>query len=313
MTPEQIAVYFPIGHTSRDDERRRVRYSIDAPNGWNHFVNKRLGPIIDLGVKTIQIHNPGGVHISDGFMRFGQFSLAKAQGLDFINDFVEAFSPITKDGIRIIGYIGSPDDIPELWDEDGDIDRDWELDDNDAPIKYNPMSMQDLKAPLLEEFKHFRDAGVCLGLDRSTDKGPDSFSWWLCNREAQAGRQPVVELIARNDHPWFWDFDQLILYRSLRPRAIEQTKTTYINRYPQLGTIDAWYPKKTFVLFRNTTKFTEGELRGRAFKLWHDARQMVEWWNELRSLNSKSDIVPMVPAQVLRKLIKQDLLKELSD
>lgn len=313
MTPEQIAVYFPIGHSSSNDKHRRVRYQIDKKDGWKHFVATSVKPVLDLGVKTVQLHNPGGVSSSDGFMRFGQFSLAKAQGLDFINDFVDAFKPVTDSGVRVIGYIGSPDDVPDLWDTDGTIDRDWEPDDDDAPIKLNPMSMMDLRESTLKEFEHFRDAGVGLGLDRSSNKGPNSLSWWLCNREIHEGRRPVVELISQHDHPWFWNFDQLILYRSLRPRAIEQTKALYIERYPQLGTVDKWYPKKTFVLFRNNVRFTEGQLGGRTFKLWHDATQLVEWWNELRALNSENDIVPMMPALLIKKLIQQDLLKEMAD
>ncbi len=313
MTPEQVAIYFPIGHTSHDASRRGVKYLIEKKGGWKKFIKAEVQPALDLGVKTIQIHNPAGVGISDKFMRFDQFSLAKSEGLDFENDFVKAFSRLTNRGIRVIGYIGSPDDIPQLWDAGGDIDRDWLLDDDDAQIKHNPFSMQDLRTPILDEFKHFRDSGVDLGMDRSTEKGPDSISWWLCHKETQEGRRPVLELLAPIDRPWFWNYDQLILYRSLVPRCIEQEKAVYINRYPELGTSDRWYPKKTFVLFRSTVNFTQGQRKGQSVSLWRDATPLVEWWNHLRSLNSKNDIVLMTTAKVLQKLIDQDLLKELAD
>jgi len=306
------SVYLPIGWSSSDASRRRVNYSIETPGGWSKYVREYARPLIDGGVTTIEIHNPGGVGISDGFMRFDQFSLAKKEGLDFVNDFVEAWHPLKAEGIRVIGYVGSPDDIPALFDTTGDIDRDPDLDDDDARIKSNPYAMGDLKDQALEELKPFSDAGADFAFDRTSEKGVDSLSWWLCNREKSQGKNPIIEIAPERDATHWHDTETLILYRTFLPRHMEGTSPTWIERYYQLGEGE-WYKARMHILFRSTVTFNSGARAGERVQLWRDASPMVEWWNEIRSRDSVNDIYPMVGKSVFEALVKQNLLSELAD
>lgn len=312
MTPDQVAVYFAIGNSSTDDSHRRVKYDIDSEDGWQRFVAEHVQPVLDLGVVTIELHNPGGVAWSDGFMRFDQFSLADEAGLDFKNDFHAAFSPLVKQGVRVIGYIGSPDDIPVLFDRDGTYDAEPGLDADDAWIKANPYIMRDLRWNILNEFRHFRRAGVDLAIDRASPKGPEGLSFWIVHGERVRGRQPVIEPTATRAMRHWWDTDQLVLYRTFYPWHIEGAKQSHLDRFPQLGK-ESWYTGTTFVLFRNTVRFTQGSRAGQVVRLWRDATPLVEWWNEIRELDPEAKIVPMMGRATLERLIKQDLLKELAD
>jgi len=300
MTPEQVAIYFPVAHSARDESRRNVKYDLEKPDGWKRFVATSVQPILDTGVKTIQLHNPGGHKLTEKNMRFRQFSLAQEEGFDFINDFTEAFKPIVDSGVRVIAYVGSPDDMDRLRGE--------------AWQKAPPEELAGLPQLVVREFRHIRAAGVCLGLDNVTTKGPESLSWWIANEEQARGRRPVVEMTARNDarHWWGPGFDQLALFRTFSPRHMEGTSRSFVRDYPQLGGGD-WYAGTTFVLFRQIVNFKTGKLEGQKFSLWRDATPVVGWWNAIRRRDSVNKIVPMMHPDVFQRLVKQDLLKELAN
>lgn len=314
MTPSQVAVYIPIAHSVSNPDRLNVKYDLEKPDGWKRFVVTHVQPLVDKGVKTIQLHNPGGHDLAGGNMRFRQFSIARERGLDYVNDFTEAFRPLVEQGVDVIAYIGCPDDMDILRDRDGNLDRTPGLDENDAWIKHNPYSMRDLRFLIQWEYQHVSQAGVRLGLDAVTEQGPDSLSWWLAHYEAKHGRRPVVEMTAQNQHRHWWgpEFDQVILYRSFRPRQVEGTSLVFLRDWPQLGCGD-WYEGTTYILFRSTTSFLSGDLMGQQFRLWRDASPLVGWWNEIRERDATSKIVPMMPPDVLNRLISQDLLKDLVD
>lgn len=312
LEPSGVMVYFPIAHSAKDESRRNVKYDIENPGGWCRFVASEVEPVLALGVKTIMLHNPGGHRFSEGHMRFEQFSNARAEGLDYVNDFAAAFRPLRLRGIDVIAYVGSPDDIEGLLDSNGKRDRDEVLDDNDAWQKHNPAAMADVRRSVLREVKHIRQADCRLGLDAVTEQGIGSLSYWLAKREADAGRRPIVEMSAQlhDRHWWAADFDQLILYRSMRPRQIEGTSDIFKRDWPQLGGAE-WYAGTTYVLFRSTMNFTAGDMAGQKFSLWRDATPVVGWWNDIKDRDSRRKINPVFPPVVLRKLIEQNLLEKL--
>ena len=310
ITPDAVMVYFPIAHSVRDEARRNVRYDLEQPGGWCRFVADEVEPVLTLGVKTIMLHNPGGHRSDEGHMRYEQFSNALKQGLDYVNDFEAAFYPLRLRGVDVVAYVGSPDDTETLLDSDGTRDRDHTLDDNDAWPKRNAAALADIRQDTLQEVAHVRRADVRLGLDAVTDQGVGSLSYWLSMREADSGRSPIVEMAAKLDARHWWEFDQLILYRTMRPRQIEGTSERHKADWPQVGGGD-WYAGTTFVMFRTVVTFNAGDLAGQRFALWRDATPVVGWWNEIKQRDSVNRFVPVFPSVVLRKLIQQDLLKDL--
>lgn len=109
----QLVDYFLIGGDSSNASTRYVDQGA-LGDGWRTFVTARVQPDLAWGVRRIEMHNPFGIG-NDPFYRADQFLEAQAAGMSWLtDDFVNAWAPITRSGVEVIGYIGNPESDPSF-------------------------------------------------------------------------------------------------------------------------------------------------------------------------------------------------------
>lgn len=116
---QRIVSFFLIGGSSTNIVDRRVAWNL-RQIGWQGFVQTRIRPQLDAGVRRIQIHNPFGT-LPEEPMQFDQFLHARDAGLDFlIDDFVKAWRPVVQgiytegEPVEVIAYLGKLEDDPDF-------------------------------------------------------------------------------------------------------------------------------------------------------------------------------------------------------
>ena len=110
----QLVDYFLIGGGYPADSTRQVDPGA-LGRGWVNYVQGTVEPDIAWGVRRIELHNPFGILTSDSSFRADQFLEAQGAGLHWLtDDFVQAWQPITRGGVEVIGYIGSPEYDPSF-------------------------------------------------------------------------------------------------------------------------------------------------------------------------------------------------------
>ena len=112
-SPAQLVDYVLVGGSSSDAATRAVsRGTFGA--GWWGFVARNVIPDIVWGTRRILLFNPFGVGEEPSFPA-DQFLEAQNAGLTWLTgDFVNAWAPITRSGVEVIGYIGSPESDPSF-------------------------------------------------------------------------------------------------------------------------------------------------------------------------------------------------------
>ncbi|MEO0586663.1 MAG: hypothetical protein AAF078_03400 [Planctomycetota bacterium] len=120
LDADRFVVRYVIGNSSTRDENRRVGHGLSRSGGWSSFVRLKVRPLIDRGFTRFMLHNPFGV-VGGERMAFDQYVEAREARLGWLtDDFVEAWSPVTRgdysDGrpIEVIGYLGDLDDDPDF-------------------------------------------------------------------------------------------------------------------------------------------------------------------------------------------------------
>lgn len=127
---ERIVAYHTIGHSSPDAADRRVGWNLKA-EGWAGYVEQNVKPQITWGCQRFYLSNPFGA-LEPELMQFDQYLHAKA-GIEGVHPplpwltegFVEAWKPITDQGVEVICYLGSMQGDPDFDDATpaGKLDR----------------------------------------------------------------------------------------------------------------------------------------------------------------------------------------------
>lgn len=106
-----LIAFFNIGYSANRPKDRMVGQGLKQ-TGWDGFVQIKVRPLLDWGVRRIQLHNPFGAKEGDT-MRLDQYLLAKEAELDWLTDgFVEAWKPVIRgdytngEPVEVIGYVG---------------------------------------------------------------------------------------------------------------------------------------------------------------------------------------------------------------
>ncbi len=101
----RVISWFNIGWSGNRPEYRHVGRNLDWL-GWQNWVKRDVQPQVDMGVRRILLHNPFGV-LPGEIMQLDQYLHAKADAPAFLIDgFVEAWKPITDQGVEVIAYVG---------------------------------------------------------------------------------------------------------------------------------------------------------------------------------------------------------------
>lgn len=120
-----LIAWWNIGWSASWPDGRNVGRRIKQ-DGWAGFVRDQVMPAVDAGVTRVMLHNPFGA-IAGEDMQFDQYLHARDAGLDWLTEgFVEAWKPLTKQGVQLICYLGALRNDPDFDPEDGifdDFDR----------------------------------------------------------------------------------------------------------------------------------------------------------------------------------------------
>jgi hypothetical protein len=109
--PQRIVSWQTIGNSSNVVADRCVGADIKR-RGWTGYVRRVVEPELAWGCRRFALHNPFGC-LPDENMQFDQYLHAKEAGLDWLlQDFVEAWRPLTQRGIEVICYLGTTVDDP---------------------------------------------------------------------------------------------------------------------------------------------------------------------------------------------------------
>jgi len=110
----QLVDYFLIGGGYPYDSTRQVDPGA-LGHGWGAYIQGVVQPDLAWGVRRIELHNPFGIQSTDSAFRADQFLEAQAAGLHWLtDDFAQAWQPVTRSGVEVIGYIGSPEYDPSF-------------------------------------------------------------------------------------------------------------------------------------------------------------------------------------------------------
>ncbi len=108
---ERLVEYWLIGGSDRGNEvRRNVKPRQVTDDGWSAFVEDRVRPAYQWGLRRFWLHNPFGT-VPGEVMQFDQFLDAKEAGLNMLtDDFASAWRPVV-DGrfgepVELIAYMG---------------------------------------------------------------------------------------------------------------------------------------------------------------------------------------------------------------
>ena len=185
---QRFVSFYNIGWSANSPRHRNIGWNV-ATRGWANFVRFHIQPQIDFGVRRFQLHNPFG-DIAGEVMQLDQYQHAREAGLlPVVNGFVEAWKPITQQGIEVIGYVGCGMHDPDF--------DDLEL---EAWIQRAFESVQ----PML-------DAGMSIGLDAAIFAGPDSPTHVFAQRLRDRGVRVYIEAKPTRDTPHWFDYPVILL------------------------------------------------------------------------------------------------------
>lgn len=108
---QHLVAFYNIGFSANNPADRMVGRSLKKVK-WKGFVRGEMVPLLDWGVRRIELHNPFGADPGVG-MVLDQYLAAKEAGLDWLtDDFVEAWKPVTRgdythgEPVEVIAYVG---------------------------------------------------------------------------------------------------------------------------------------------------------------------------------------------------------------
>lgn len=184
---ENLIFFWGIG-SGRAPAIRNTGWNI-ARDGWQQFVDQWIKPMIDLGVRRFQLHNPFGTDLGEP-MEMDQAIEAEQRGLrGLLDDFVSAWRPITASGqVEVISYLG-------LFDVDM------------RRLQTGQYSKDDFLETFWKCFRLPLDAGMSLGWDALHYNGVgERDTWYLMYRLIQSlGVKCYIEPWPHRLRPHLWD------------------------------------------------------------------------------------------------------------
>lgn len=181
---QRLVHWEQIGGSTVNDAVRNVGWSMHQV-GWQGYVDGRFAQLQQMGVKRIFLHNPFGILNSEPYFQFDQYIHAQEAGLTWLTEgFVEAWRPITQQGVEVIAYIGTMFSDPDFvgLSDDQFIDR------------------------VVRSLRPLIDAGMSVGLDSIVGETQTSRPFMV----AQALRNSGIRVYAENrpprDFTWWHDF-----------------------------------------------------------------------------------------------------------
>ena len=185
---ERFVSFYNIGWSTNSPRHRNIGWNV-ATRGWANFIRFQIQPQIDFGVRRFQLHNPFG-DIAGEAMQLDQYQHAQEAGLlPVVNGFVEAWRPITDQGIEVIGYVGC-----------GMHDPDFDSLEMDAWLERAFASVQ----PML-------DAGMSIGLDAAIFADAGSPPHVFAQQLRERGVRVYIESKPMKTTPHWFDFDVILL------------------------------------------------------------------------------------------------------
>ncbi len=113
VASDPVVSWLTIGGSTKDASTRRVGWDLKR-RGWGGFVRLVVRPQIDWGCRRFVLHNPFGTLPGEP-MQFDQYMHARDAGLTWLCEgFVEAWRPVTEEGIEVICYLGKLRDDPDF-------------------------------------------------------------------------------------------------------------------------------------------------------------------------------------------------------
>lgn len=109
---ERLIEYWLIGGSDSGNEaRRNVKVRQVGDGGWTDFVEDRVRPAYQWGMRRFWLHNPFGT-VPGEVMQFDQYLDAKEAGLTALTaDFASAWRPVVKgrfgEPVELVAYIGT--------------------------------------------------------------------------------------------------------------------------------------------------------------------------------------------------------------
>ncbi len=109
---ERLIEYWLIGGSDSGNEaRRNVKTRQVGSGGWTEFVEDRVRPAYQWGLRRFWLHNPFGT-VPGEDMQFDQYLDAKEAGLtELTDDFATAWRPVVRgrfgEPVELVAYIGT--------------------------------------------------------------------------------------------------------------------------------------------------------------------------------------------------------------
>lgn len=179
-------VDFIIGGSHDIPAERLVGWGLTY-RGWHEFVKNQAQPYLDIGVQRFILHNPFGM-LPDEHMQLDQYfeALEQPELYKLTQDFVQAWRPVTDQGVEVIAYVGSPRLDPDSKRIEAEAGR-------AAGLDYAMRNMQP-----------FLDANMSIALDAAVVADADTLTWDLAKELRSRGVKVYVEArpLAANPH-WF--------------------------------------------------------------------------------------------------------------
>lgn len=191
IEPEKRFIsYWNIAHSSSNESRRLVGqgFANSSAQGpyWPWFVETKVQPLIEKGFTRFHIHNPFGLHTGE-IMSFDQYLDASVEVPLLVENFTQAWKPITDAGYEVVGYFGSPHNDPDQ-----------------VALKGNMTAWWERAWQCLEPFL---DTNMTIGLDNTAPRENTSESFLLAETLRNMGKRVIIEARAWNVNPAWFKYD----------------------------------------------------------------------------------------------------------
>lgn len=153
---------------------REVGWFPPTPEYWNNFANRIKNNEMQIGVKRIVLWSPFGFsYDSPEPIQFDQYLNAQVDTPWLVNNFVNAWKPITQSGVEVIAYIGSP-----------------YIDEKQVALINNQSAWWDRAWSAVKPFK---DAGMSIAFDAVVGQSESSMDYQLAEALRNQGVKVYVE------------------------------------------------------------------------------------------------------------------------
>lgn len=215
---DRLIAWFVIGWSDDNPATRNIGWNLPQ-RGWETFVTIKVMPQLRWGVRRVLLHNPFGA-IGGEDMQFSQLQQAqrtpRLEKITDIDAFVRAWKPITKSGVEVIAYLGSPTKADRLYG--------------------NPSMMNSLRGIRDAAIAPFLAAGMSVAFDAASGQDQHSDTYALAAELRKKGVRVYIESLAPRSATWWHDYPAMatpwFYYHADRPKwdVVESNDETIILR-----------------------------------------------------------------------------------